>query len=38
MPNLESVMEDGMSRLSAAIGSVNFYESFGDRWDAEAYN
>ena len=36
-PNLESVMEDGMSRLSAAIGGVNFYESFGDRWDAEAY-
>ena len=27
-----------MWRLSAAIGGVNFYETFGDRWDYEAYD
>ena len=38
MPNLEDAMADGMWRLSAAIGGVNFYEAIGDKWDDEAYN
>ena len=38
MPNLEDAMADGIWRLSAAIGGVNFYEAIGDKWDDEAYN
>jgi len=38
MPDFEDVMDNGMWRLSGAIGSTNFYEVFGDRWDDEAYD
>jgi len=36
--DFEDTVDKGMWRLSAAIGSSNFYETFGDRWDYEAYN
>ena len=36
--DFEDTVDKGMWRLSAAIGSSNFYETFGDRWDYEAYD
>jgi len=37
MPDFEDVIDRGIWRLSASIGTSNFYESFGDRWDHESY-
>ena len=35
--DFEDTVDKGMWRISAMIGSANFYEAFGDRWDHEAY-